>query len=357
MSDSLYSRGSLIGLLSLGEGFMNKRNPTLSIVVTSYAPERLKDIGELLDCLQQQTYDTITEIIFVVEQSVELHDGIKQFITNKSKLNARILFNAERLGICAARNLGAREAHGDIIAYIDDDALPFQDWAEQIVRTFDDNSIIGVTGPAVPLWDKANSYATWFPEELYWVIGCTAWFDNSKIRAVRNAWGMNMSFRKESFNYCQFSESLKISPGVSNAGKVGLVGDDTEFSLNLTRKTGKLIVYNPEVKVKHRVYDYRLTPLFIRRQAYWQGYTKAVLSRLYGDDNGKRNMMNTEYQLLRRILFRLLPSTMIYFFRHPQVARRKFSLTYIVLYHLGFGYLSGKLPVLGRIGGSEYGTT
>jgi len=333
---------------------MTKQNPTFSIVITSYATDRLKDIEELLVCIQKQTYDNITEIIFVIEQSLELSEGIQKYIDNKSMQNTKLVFNSERLGICAARNLGAKVAHGDIIAYIDDDALPFQDWAEQIVRTFTDDTVISVTGPAIPLWEDETMF--WFPKELYWIVGGTAWFDNDKIRVVRNAWGMNMSFRKEAFEYCQFSESLKISPGANNAGKVGMVGDDTEFSLNLTNKTGKLIIYNPEVKVQHRVYDYRLTPRFIRRHAYWQGYTKAVLSRLYSDPKRKK-IMGTEYQLLRRIIFRLLPSTLIESFRHPTIAWKRFSLTICVLYHLSLGYFSGQIPLLDRITRKTYSST
>jgi glycosyltransferase involved in cell wall biosynthesis len=317
--------------------------------------ERLKDIGELLDYLKNQTYCNIIEIIFVVEQSSELRDGIKIFIDSKSILNARLIFNSNKLGICAARNLGAKEAQGSIISYIDDDALPFQDWAEQIIRTFDDDSVISVTGPAILHWE--NNFIDWFPEELYWIIGGTTWFSNEQIRVVRNAWGMNMSFRKEAFEYCQFSESLDISPGASNAGKVGMVGDDTEFSMNLRRKTGKLIIYNPGVKVKHRVYDYRLFPLFIRRQAYWQGYTKAVLKRLYRTTDRDEKMMGTEYQLLRRILFRLIPATILGFFSHPKISWNRLSLTISVLYHLSLGYFSGELLLLYRITRKSYSST
>ena len=335
---------------------MGEQNPTLSIVITTYSPDRLKDIGELIGSLQSQTYDHILEIVFVVEQSIELRDGIQIYIDNMSVHNARIIFNSERLGICAARNLGARQAQGNIVAFTDDDALPYPDWAEEIVRTFDDESVIGVTGPAIPLWE--NQSTSWFPEEFYWIVGGTTWFDGDKMRPVRNAWGMNMSFRKEAFDSCQFAVDLGISQGANKAGKVGLVGDDTEFSMNLIRITGKLIIYNPKVRVRHKVYSYRLTPLFIRRHAYWQGYTKAVLKKLYGKNAQKNNAMEmeTEYRLLKRILLRLLPGTFLGFFRHPFIAWKKFCLTVSVLFHFSLGYFSAALPALGTYTRKAYGS-
>jgi len=47
------------------------------------------------------------------------------------------------------RNLGIREAKGEIIAFIDDDAYPEQHWLEQAVRYFGEPSIGGVGGPGV----------------------------------------------------------------------------------------------------------------------------------------------------------------------------------------------------------------
>lgn len=79
---------------------------------------------------------------------------------------------------------------------------------------------------------------------------------------------MNMSFKKEAFAFCQFSENLRISKGVHELVKIGLVGDDTEFSLKLRKETGRSILYDPSVRVRHNVYGYRLTPRFIWRQDY-----------------------------------------------------------------------------------------
>jgi len=121
--------------------------PLLSIVITSYTLDRLKDITELLNSIKAQTYAHV-ETILVVERSMELLDRLKQYVAEKAIPQAKVVFNHGERGLSAARNLGVAQSSGKILAFIDDDAFPFSDWAEQIVKTYDDDTVIGVTGSA-----------------------------------------------------------------------------------------------------------------------------------------------------------------------------------------------------------------
>lgn len=49
-------------------------------------------------------------------------------------------------GLSRARNVGARMAGGELIAYIDDDAVPEPEWLEALARGFDDPDVAAVTG-------------------------------------------------------------------------------------------------------------------------------------------------------------------------------------------------------------------
>ena len=171
--------------------------------------------------------------------------------------------------------------------------------------------------------------------------------------AVRTAGGMNMSFRREAFSYCRFSQDFGHIG--QEQRKVGHVEDDAEFSINLRLKTGKLILYNPRVRVQHRVYAYRLSRRFVRGQAYWQGYSKALLRRIYRNDPDTRALLR-ERALLRRILLNLLPRIAVGFFRHPRLAWKRLSLTIAVLFHVTLGYSSAGLPWLGRLTHPKYGS-
>lgn len=53
-------------------------------------------------------------------------------------------------GLSAARNLGARLATGDILAYTDDDCLAEPDWLDRLVEAFDDPQWVAAGGPNIP---------------------------------------------------------------------------------------------------------------------------------------------------------------------------------------------------------------
>jgi hypothetical protein len=56
----------------------------------------------------------------------------------------------EHAGLSAARNLGMKEAGGDILAYTDDDCLVDEDWLMHIAAGFDDPQWVACGGPNIP---------------------------------------------------------------------------------------------------------------------------------------------------------------------------------------------------------------
>jgi len=307
--------------------------------------ERLNDVLELLDSIKDQTCRNI-ETIFVAERSRELYNRTKIYAKEKGIPNPKVLFNDGELGLSAARNLGIKEAEGDIIAFVDDDTLLYPDWAEEMVKTYEDDSVIGVTGPAIPLWED-ESAASWFPEEFYWIVGCTAWSDWNGIKEVRNAWGQGMSFKREAFQIAgPFSTEIGFDKGGYRQGLFTLdIGDDVELSLRVRMKTGKSIVGNPKVRLWHRVHSHRLSWRFITKRSYWIGRSRRVMKQLcprIGAD--KSDLLSQEHQLLKRILTWLLPNIVKTSFTNPVTAWRKFLITITALTFIALGYYSHFFP-------------
>ncbi len=318
--------------------------PLISVVFTTYTLDRLPDVEELLESLQRQSYPNL-ELIFVAERQPELAGRVKAFARQRGIQNLKVVFNDGEAGLSPARNLGVQHARGDIIAFIDDDAIPFPDWAHNISQSYADPAVIGLTGPGLPLWQDDS--LRWLPEEFYWIVSCTAFTGWNEKRPVRSAWGMNMSFRREAFDHCRFSHSTGQTNGGFEAWKAGPF-DDAEFSINLRLRTGRPVLFDPAVRVRHKVYTYRLTSRFIRGQSFWQGYTKAILRRAYAADEDVRSL-SREYDLLRRIVRHFLPRTLAQLATSPAVAWRRLRLTSSVLFHVGVGYLAGSWPRLGRL--------
>lgn len=314
----------------------------ISIITPCYTIARLKDITELLDSIHIQTYENI-EVLIVAERSPELANSIRGYVKEKGYPNIQVLYNEGEWGLSSSRNLGIKQAQGDILAFIDDDALLSPDWAEETARTYaEDNSVIGLTGPILPLWERDSM--AWFPKELYWIISCTYW-DWAEKTEVRNGYGTNISFRREVFDSCGL---FKTSLGAKGRGKGGWKepgSEETEFSLRATQKTGKRIIYHPNIRVRHKVYHYRLSTGFIVNRAYWEGYAKAMLNRWYHSPGGKA-VLSTEHELLSRILFKLLPQTLGRLFRRPLTALRQLWVVTMVLSCVAGGYLGYQLSSL-----------
>ena len=303
--------------------------PLLSVIATSHTLDRLGDIFDLMDSLKAQRYVPL-ETLFVAEGSRELYERVAGYIAERKIANSRVLFNGGDPGLSAARNIGIEAAKGEMLAFLDDDAIAFPDWAEEVVRTCQADSVIGLTGATLPLWDDGEM--SWLPEEFFWLISCTGWAGLEEITEVRNAWGHNMAFRRESFQACG---------GFDNAHGFhrGAFAEDNEFSLRVRAATGKRIVFSPFARVWHKVHRYRLSWSWVVERSYFIGRSRRMLQRAAG----AAAPLAAERTLLRRILTQLLPRTLADLPRRPRLAGRRIGLISASLTFLALGYLSGVL--------------
>jgi glycosyltransferase involved in cell wall biosynthesis len=320
--------------------------PLLSIVVTSYTTDRLKGNHELLESIKAQTL-TAFETIYVVERSKELFQNIETYVQNNKIPNVKMIFNNGETGASAARNLGMKDAKGEIIAFIDDDVVLASDWAEEMIKTYDD-SIIGVSGTALPLWECPQP--KWLPEELYWIVGCTSWLNSKEVKEIRNVWTMNSAFGREIVDRgIYFSQNIGPSGGSMKGREKNRLSEDLEFSMRARKITGKRIVFNPKVKVQHRVTPDRLTWNYIIQWSYWIGSSRKTLKRLYPESNSKSSVLSTEYELLNSIFKRLFPSILKGLFIDPINAGHKFALTVTVLSCVVIGYARSSILYSGGL--------
>ena len=92
--------------------------PLISVVIPAYNAERT--IGETLRSVRSQTCTAI-EIIVVDDGST---DGTRVLVESLAAEDTRIrLLSQQNTGVAAARNLGWKDAHSDLIAFIDADDL------------------------------------------------------------------------------------------------------------------------------------------------------------------------------------------------------------------------------------------
>lgn len=210
------------------------------------------------------------EVVFVNEGPDELLEEVKQRCTRKG-LRGCFERNTGQKGLSQGRNVGIKLSRAKIVAMIDDDVVLPENWTVSVLAAFRrDPAIIGITGPAYPLWD--NNQLKWLPTEFYWLISCTGWMEPRNPKSVRSAWGMNMAFRREAF---EAAGGLLDLSGFHKP-----VAEDLEFSLRVKKKTGRRIAYCREAFVWHRVHPYRLSWNFIGQRSRHIGMSRYILTRL-----------------------------------------------------------------------------
>jgi GT2 family glycosyltransferase len=139
------------------------------------------------------------------------------------------------------RDIGIKEAKGDIVAFIDDDAYPAKDWLRPAVENFNDESVVAVGGPAVtPDSDSLMQKASGLVYSSGLVSGGFVYrYIPGKRREVQDYPSCNLIVRKS------------VIEALGGFNTNFWPGEDTKLCLDITKGMGKKIIYDPEVLVFH----------------------------------------------------------------------------------------------------------
>jgi cellulose synthase/poly-beta-1,6-N-acetylglucosamine synthase-like glycosyltransferase len=146
-----------------------------------------------------------------------------------------------RIGPAEKRDLALKYAEGEILAFLDDDAYPRSDWLKNAARHFEDERIGAVGGPAVtPQNDNLLRQASGKVYESKLCSGNYAYrYIPGKLMEVDDFPSVNLIVRKDVFEQAGGFDSTYYP------------GEDTKLCLDITKKIGKRIIYDPEVYVWH----------------------------------------------------------------------------------------------------------
>lgn len=110
----------------------------VSVVICTF--NRADSLAATLECLRHQSYDDFEVIVVNGPSTDHTLDVLEPW-------RARIKYSQnEHRNLSISRNLGIRATAGEIVAFIDDDALPEADWMRQAVAAFDDPEVAGTGG-------------------------------------------------------------------------------------------------------------------------------------------------------------------------------------------------------------------
>ena len=244
--------------------------PSFSVVICAYTEARWDQLVTAVESVRSQDPAPF-EVILVSDHNERLLARLVERFPD-----AIVVENRERQGLSGARNSGLAEAHGDVVAFLDDDARARPGWLRDLGAAYADDAVLGAGGAIIADWERGRP--AWFPDEFDWVVGCTYRGMPLTATPVRNAIGCNMSFRREVFDAIG-----GFSHGIGRIGTRPLGGEETELSIRALRRWPEgRIMYIPSAVVDHFAPAARGRFAYFRSRCYAEGLSKAAIAKLRG---------------------------------------------------------------------------
>jgi GT2 family glycosyltransferase len=259
-----------------------RRWPRVSVVVCTHNGART-----LRRCLEG-----VERIDYPDFEAIVVDDGSVDESAEIAAAGAFRLISTPNRGLGSARNTGMREATGEIVAYLDDDAHPDPHWLRYLVATIEDGEFAGAGGPNLP------------PSDDCAVARCVAEAPGGPVhvllsdREAEHLPGCNMAFRRDALMQVGgFDPQFRIA------------GDDVDVCWRL-QGAGHRLGFSPAAVVWHAR---RPSVRAYLRQQRGYGAAEALLERKWPGRYGPRGHARWSGRLYGRGLLSGLGRERIYF--------------------------------------------
>lgn len=201
--------------------------PRVSIIIPVYNAE--KEIEELINLLQKQNYPNELEILIIDNNSNDKTYKISKLLAKNSH---RVkVFKEKKQGSYVTRNKGIKKSKHNILAFIDSDCKPIENWLNEGIKKMLTSNADLVGGNVKFVFKNKNN-----PAEIYDSISNAQFESDIKNRNLTKTG--NLFIRKEVF------EKIGLFP------KNFISGGDVYFTKKATDYGFKL-VYAPKAIVSH----------------------------------------------------------------------------------------------------------
>jgi glycosyltransferase involved in cell wall biosynthesis len=317
------------------ESVNNIGEMTYSVIVCAYTEARWDAMLAAVASLQAQTLSP-SEIILVIDHNPALCERTQAYMVSAGVI---VVENQGKRGLSGARNTGVALANGDIIAFIDEDAVAAPDWLAQLNRLYQNPDVMGVGGAIHPLW--SGNRPKWFPEEFDWVVGCTYRGMPEAEKSVRNLIGCNMSFRRY---VTSLNEGFR--DGIGRIGTLPVGCEETEYCIRANERwPEKVLMYAPQAQVFHNVPKTRATWRYFCSRCYAEGVSKALIGQYVGTTRSLASEKAYVLKTLPKGVWRGFTSVVLKF--DPVGLARAWAIV-VGLSLTTFGYLSSRLAARRR---------
>ncbi len=236
------------------------------------------------DCLEGLRHQTVPEDRFVtmVVDSASPARGQSELRGLTRHYPGTTLIRVDEPGVSVARNVGAAAATTDYIAYIDDDAIPAEDWVARIIEvlTGRTNPPAVLGGRILPKWEAP--LPSWWPPSLRGLLSIiehegSGEYRTAELPAGLEPYGCNMVVRvRPLLNTGGFGR------GIGRIGGALLSDEDVQVAWRL-QDVGLSARFDSRIVVFHQIQAARLNPEWLLSRLYWQGASTVLTRRSLGD--------------------------------------------------------------------------
>ncbi len=239
----------------------------ISAVICTY--NREKYIRQALQSLVNQTLPMENfEVVVINNNSTDRsEEEILAFRKDHPELNF-VYVTETNQGLSWSRNRGIKESKGELITFLDDDAVATADFLKKSVdyaKKYPD--LIAFGGKIIPRF--VDGKPKWYAK-YYW--GLAGQFDlgNEPLQILYKGkfpCGSNMTFQRSFFDtYGLFNTNL------GRKGAILLAGEEKELFSRVKADDKDKVMYFPDLEVEHCVDNSKLNAAYLKRFCY--GFTK-----------------------------------------------------------------------------------
>lgn len=254
----------------------------ITVAIPTY--NRSKNLKRCLSSLVEQTFKDFHVLVIDGRSTDKTKEVITLF---KNKLALRLITD-KTPSLSHIRDIGWREAKGDIVAWVDDDTVLDPKWAKYVAAQLGEPKIGGVTGPTVIpkhllrkrdvfFFHTSNSFIGKLISKFYFnlfmrgkryeigkIYPSGAWSPGSNFPRSRELEGPIEVDYLEACNFAISRKVLEEIDGFNLGYKAASEWCEVDLAFRI-RKAGYKLIFDPRIAVEHQVsrsgvFSRRLSP-------------------------------------------------------------------------------------------------
>ena len=273
----------------------------ISVIVVTH--NRIESLKSCIESILSQTAKNEHEIIVIDNAS---GDNTFESLKKEYKGSLKLIKNDTKKSLQYCKRIGLEKSSGEIIAFTDDDCIPYEKWLSSILKCFNNFDCDISGGPVKPL-NKLN-LPWWWQNSMNWTIGIADITFPSFLPL-----GCNIAFRRNVLKDIELVDYYNsYDPDI-------VYSEDTLRIKNALKKGYKLTIDNTMV-VYHDISPNKLSFKYIIQRSWLEG------------NHWAKNQKDLNILLIRVIALLINPFRFIVTLNIHYLLRTVVSLAYIITF-------------------------